>query len=89
MPHDPHDPDFLTGPERAAARAQAKPMVKEAKAHGGCWGCLNRDRDTEGWGRALCGLKPPARFQSKQCVFKPDYERLTSDAHESRDRPGR
>jgi hypothetical protein len=70
------DPDDLTGPERAAARAQARPVRDQVNASGGCFCCLNRDRDSEGWGRANCGLAPPAKFKGPTCAFRPDNDRI-------------
>lgn len=73
-PHDPTDPDHLTSPERAAAREQAKVVREKVIECGGCACCLNRDRNTEGWGRALCGLQPAQVFP--KCDFDPDPDRI-------------
>ncbi len=76
------DPEDLTGPERAAARAQGKRAREQVNACGGCACCLHRDRATEGWNRALCGLKPPATFKDKDCTFAPDYDVIYRDSAE-------
>jgi hypothetical protein len=75
-PHDPTDPDFLTRPERAAAREQAKPLRDKVIECGGCTCCKHRDRATEGPTRAACGLSPPQAFP--KCDFDPDHDRLYS-----------
>lgn len=67
------DPEDLTGPERAAERALAKRLREQVRAHGGCACCVHRDPDSEGWGRALCGLAPPALFKGAACIFEPDF----------------
>lgn len=70
------DPEDLTGPERATERERAKRVREQVNAMGGCFCCLNRDRDSEGWGRANCGLPKPAVFKGVNCEFKPDNDRL-------------
>ena len=76
--HDPTDPDHLTGPERAAARAQAKPLLDRVNACGGCFCCTKRNTTTESlqFGLAECGLHPPAQFKKQRCEFTPDFDRL-------------
>jgi|GEM_PF-3922189 len=83
--HDPNDPDFLTGPERAAARSQAIAGRDVANKCGGCFCCHSRNKFTESvqWGLAECGLKPPAKFKKHRCTFQPDYKRLYPGKHEN------
>lgn len=80
------DPDELTGPERFAARQQAKDVLDVAKASGYCFCCTRRRKETEdkGFGLAECGLKPPARPRKAGCVFEPDYSRIYPGRFEDR-----
>lgn len=57
--------DQLTRPERACQINQAKRVRERIVAAGGCPYCTKRDPD-EGWGRAVCGLRPQQKFPA--CV---------------------
>lgn len=80
------DPEKLTDPEWRAARAQAEArlpaVVAKVVACGGCYCCTNRDRRTEGWDLALCGLKPAAEFRKRGCRFDPDMARIAPLLHQ-------
>lgn len=76
------NPDDLTPTERSCERAQAKEAREVANKCGGCFCCLKRDRSTEAFGLAECGLKPQARFKKHGCTFHPDYSRLYPGRHE-------
>lgn len=67
---------FLSRPERATQRRQGKALVARVKACGGCFCCRRRDKDSEAWGRALCGKPTPARFLKAGCDFDPEYSRI-------------
>lgn len=67
---------FLSRPERAAMRRQGRELVQRVKACGGCFCCTRRDRETEAWGRALCGKPKPARFMKHGCDFDPEFSRI-------------
>ena len=72
------DPTPLTPPENAAERGAGWKAVDKVKACGGCYCCHNRDKASEGWGTALCGLKPAQEFP--KCVqagkFSADHSRI-------------
>lgn len=46
--------DAYTPPERACERAKARIVAAEIHRRGGCGMCLNRDRNTAGWGMGIC-----------------------------------
>lgn len=73
----PPSPDALTRPERSAEVRGARKVLEQVKERG-CFCCLRRDRATEGWDMALCGLSPPANFMGPTCKFDPDWDRLYS-----------
>ena len=71
----------LTPPEDRTERDNGWKVVDRVKACGGCACCLNRDRETEGWGAAVCGLVPSLAFPAccgKTPGFRPDYDRIYS-----------
>jgi hypothetical protein len=49
--------DDLTRPERACEVRDAKEKRAEILRRGVCGCCLNRDRNSEGWGRAVCSIQ--------------------------------
>jgi hypothetical protein len=78
---DTLDPEKLTAPELRTARLEARRLLKQVEACGGCFCCSRRDRASEGWERANCGLNPPAIFKGARCTFDPDLARLAPFPH--------
>lgn len=74
----PLDPLALTRPEHATNKSQGMETVNRIKACGGCFCCHRRNRATEGWGRANCGMVKPAEFLKPGCQFDPDFDRIYS-----------
>lgn len=74
-PTPSRDLDALTRPERAVEVRDARKVLKIVQQHQ-CFCCLRRDRDTEGWGKAACGLPRPALFNGPGCQFDPDWDRI-------------
>lgn len=52
----------LTRPENSAELAERRRILRRLTEKGGCWACLNRDREVLAWGRSVCKGNPKRSF---------------------------
>lgn len=53
--------DF-TRPENFTELAERRHIKRLLVERGGCWACLNRDREVMAWGRSVCKDNPKRSF---------------------------
>lgn len=71
----------LTRPENCAELAERRRIKALLVERGGCWACLNRDKEVLAWGRSVCKANPKRSFplcakDGKQPQFDMDEQQV-------------